>query len=134
AFRAAFGQSIGATAAYCAFFKATTQEIDIRKLQAELLAFGMRMNPYQNISVSDPHFASIQKFYLTGIFSFDDLHACQFTKSEPIRFNELETVLNDIYTRSQLWFLDNNRDEVLLWKDLLSLIRYVSLKGTEVNK
>lgn len=134
AFRAAFGQSIGATAAYCAFFKSTTAAIDIRKLQAELLAFGMRMNPYQNIGVNDPHFASIQKFYLTGVFSFDELHASQFTKATPVRFHELPTVLNDIYTRSQLWFLDNSRDDVLLWKDLLSLIRYISLKGTEVDK
>jgi len=133
-FRAAFGQIIGATAAYCAFFKSNTATIDIRKLQAELLAFGMRMNPYRNIGVNDPHFASIQKFYLTGVFSFDDSHACQFIKETPVRFHELQTVLNDIYTRSQLWFLDNSRDDVLLWKDLLSLIRYISLKGTEVDK
>ena len=133
-FRAAFGQSIGATAAYCAFFKSNTQAIDIRKLQAELLAFGMRMNPYQNIRINDPHFPAIQKFYLTGIFSFEQDEACQFTKETPVHFHELETVLNDIYTRSQLWFLDNNRQDILLWKDLLSLIRYISLKGHEVDK
>src|SRR5690606_12573352 len=44
-FRSAVGQALGATAGYCAFFKVSSDRIDIRKLQSELLAFRARLNP-----------------------------------------------------------------------------------------
>ncbi len=133
--RMAFGQAVGATAAYCAFFKAKAADIDLRKLQAELLAYKARLNPYVDIAYTDPHFGSIQKFFLTGFFMGDkEGDALYFHPDAPVKFDDIKPVLNDVYTRSQLWFLDNYRNDDLTWKDLLSLIKFVSLKGDEVEQ
>ena len=135
AIKASFGQAIGATAAYTAFFKSNTSKIDIRKLQAELLTFKARIMPYQDITINDPHYSSIQKNYLTG-FLLGKLEAGKynFNKQELIKFDDIKPVFNDIYTRSQLWFLDNYRNDVMNWKELLGLIKFVSFKGEEVDK
>lgn len=135
AFRAAYGQALGATAAYLAFFKTNSKSIDIRKLQAELMAFSARLTPYQDVSSQDTHFGSIQKNYLTGFFlgQVED-GKYLFKKDDFVRFDDVKAVMNDIYTRSQLWFLDNFRNEDLTWGDLFGLIKYVSLKGDEVQK
>src|SRR5690606_32697345 len=46
------GQAIGATAAYCAFFKTTTDKINIRTLQGELLAYLGKIIPFQDIELN----------------------------------------------------------------------------------
>lgn len=84
---------------------------------------------------ANPHYKAIQKCYLTGFFlGKSDGNRYIFDKDSPVRFAEIKDVLNDIYTRSQLWFLDNYRDEELTWKDLVSLIKFISFKGDEVEK
>lgn len=134
-FRSAFGQAIGATAAYSAFFKTTTKSIDIRKLQSELLTYKARLIPYQDVKINDVHLNAIQKCFLTGFFlGIESDGKYVFNKSGIVRFDDIKEVLNDIYTRSQLWFLDNYRNDDLTWKDLMSLIRFVSFKGDEVEK
>jgi len=135
AFKAAYGQALGATAAYCAFFKTTTNKIDIRKLQSELLGFQTRVIPYQDIEINNDHFNAIQKCYLTGFFlGSEESGKYLLNKDQNIRFDEIKEVFNEIYTRSQLWFLDNYRDDELTWKDLIGLIKFVDFKGDEVER
>lgn len=131
----ALGQGLAAVAGYCAFFDTNIEKLDVRKVQSELLTFNARLNPYVDIAIDDPHYASIQKFYLTGFFLGEVKDgAMYFHKDTAVRFDDVKGVLNDIYSRSQLWFLDNYRNEEMKWKDLISLIKFVSLKGDEVEQ
>src|SRR5690606_25007756 len=61
------GQASGASAAYCAFFKATTDKINIRTLQGELLAYHGQIIPFQDVELHHPHFSAIQRIGATGI-------------------------------------------------------------------
>ncbi|SEF82408.1 FAD-dependent oxidoreductase [Sphingobacterium lactis] len=134
-FRSAYGQALGATAAYLAFFKTTSKKIDIRKLQAELLAFNVRMTPYADVATDDRDFKALQKFFLTGVFlGREEQGQYVFDRKGYVKFSDIKDILNDIYTRSQLWFLDNYRDEEMTWKDVIGLIKFVSFKGDEVER
>ena len=131
----AFSKALGVTAGYLAFFKTDASKIDVRKLQAELINFSNAIIPYQDVRAEDSHFKAIVKCYLTGFFlGKEQGNKYIFDKNAAVRFEEIKPVLNDIYTRSQLWFLDNYRDEDLTWKDLISLIRFISFKGDEVDR
>jgi len=129
-----FAKALGATAGYLAFFKSDAGKIDIRKLQSELITFDSNIIPYQDVSSDDNHFKAIVKCYLTGFFLGKEHEGKYiFDKAANVKFDEIKPVFNDIYTRSQLWFLDNYRNDDLTWKDLISLIRFVSFKGEEVE-
>ena len=133
-FRAAVGQAVGATAAYLAFFKTSADQVDIRKLQTELMTYNARILPYQDIEVNDVHFYALQRFGLASVLP--DLHKNEgfhFQKDERVSFEEVEPIFDRLYSRSQLWFLDNKGD-YFQWKDFLSLIRFVGLRGDEINK
>lgn len=133
--RISLGQALGAVAGYCAFFETKADKVDVRKIQSELLTFNARLNPYVDIRVDDPHFASIQKFYLTGFFLGEIKDGGMYLQKDAIvKFDDVKPVLNDLYSRSQLWFLDNYRNEGMRWKDLVSLIKFISLKGDEVEQ
>ena len=133
-FRSAVGQTLGAMAAYCAFFKTDAGQIDIRKLQDELLQYGAKIIPYEDIPVDDVHASGLQKFGLAGILKGEFKEGRYlFNREDSVRFEEIKPVFNQLYSRSQIWFLDNGGD-ILKWKDLLSLIKYVSQRGDELDK
>lgn len=132
-FRAALGQALGATAGYCAFFKTQTDKIDIRKLQSELLAFRARLNPYQDVSMANRHFSALQKLYLTGFFMGERVGQEYHLKPDQVlRLEEVQDVLNSVYTRSQLWFLDHSHQGDITWGELMELTKFVSFKGDEI--
>ncbi|HLT86582.1 MAG TPA: hypothetical protein VKZ57_03270 [Sphingobacterium sp.] len=133
-FRAAVGQAVGATAAYLAFFKTSADKVDVRKLQTELMTYKARILPYQDVAISDVHFYALQRFGLASVLP--DLHkddGFRFQKDERVSFEEVEPIFDRLYSRSQLWFLDNKGD-YFQWKDFLSLIKFVGLRGDEINK
>src|SRR5690606_34983136 len=66
-FRAAIGQAVGATAAYLAFFKTSADEVDVRTLQTELMTYGARILPFQDIAIADRHFYALQRFGLASV-------------------------------------------------------------------
>ncbi|NGM64625.1 FAD-dependent oxidoreductase [Sphingobacterium sp. SGR-19] len=133
-FRAAVGQAVGATAAYLAFFKTSVDKVDVRKLQTELMTYGARILPYQDIAIDDAHFYALQRFGLASVLP--NLHkddGFRFQKDERVSFDEVEPIFDRLYSRSQLWFLDNKGDD-FQWKDFLSLIKFVGLRGDEVDQ
>ncbi len=133
-FRTAVGQAVGATAAYLAFFKTSADKVDIRKLQTELMTYNARILPYQDVAVNDVHFYALQRFGLAGVLP--NLHKdddFRFQKDERVSFDEVEPIFDRLYSRSQLWFLDNKGDD-FQWKDFLSLIKFVGLRGDEISK
>ncbi|MFZ4261855.1 FAD-dependent oxidoreductase [Sphingobacterium sp. HJSM2_6] len=135
AFQSVYGQVLGATAGFVAFFKTESKQIDVRKLQTELMTYKMRMMPYQDVLFTNVHYQSLQKLFLTGFFLGENKDGkYQLNADDYVQFSEIKAVMNDMYTRSQLWFLDNYREDEMQWKDLLSLIKFIFFRGDEVEK
>lgn len=131
--RFAYGQALGAVGAYCAFFKTTHEKIDIRLLQSELLTYGARLIPFQDIAAEDPNFQAIQKFSLAGLLlGYDDNGKYMLDRERIVRQEEVQLVLNQMHSRSKLWFLDHSADE-FTWSNLLGFIKFVSFRGDELE-
>lgn len=130
-----YGQSMGATAAYCAFFETEAKEINIRTLQGELMTFNGRLLPFRDIRFEDIHRGQIERIGLTGIIKADvgENGSLIFNPDSLVSTQEIESVMRSIYTRSQIWFRENSFEQMRL-KDLLSLIKFVALKGDELDK
>jgi hypothetical protein len=131
------GQAIGASAAYCAFFKTTHDKINIRTLQGELLAYHGQIIPYQDIELNNRHFSAIQRVSATGILKGETNEepgsiTFHFNPMKTVSSKEIEPVLVSLYTRSQIWFSDKNIEKINL-NDLLSLIKFTALKGEELD-
>jgi len=133
-----YGQSIGAVASYCAFFETTSDKINIRTLQGELLAFKGQLLPFHDVAFEDVNNQSVQRVGLTGIIQGrlenpnDEGSKLIFDVDKHVSSMELEPVMRSIYTRSQIWFSDKSIEELKL-KDLISLIKFISLKGNELD-
>ncbi len=125
------GQSMGAIAGYCAFFKTTIDKIDVRKLQSELLAFGTRLLPYRNISSSDANYAALQRIYLTGLYSNEENYD-QYDTAGQIYISNIQHTINNMSSRSQLWFKNNDRDQLDL-EGLISLIKNIAFRGDDLD-
>jgi hypothetical protein len=131
--RAQLGQAVGAAAAYCAFFKTTADKIDPRKLQTELITYDARLLPLQDVPTSHGHYRAIEKMYLAGLLTGRKKEGSYvFDSKDSVRFEEIKPVFNQLHSRSQLWFMDND-GVYLTWRDLLSLVRFVSFRGTEMD-
>lgn len=132
--RMSFGQALGATAAYTAFFKTTIDKVDIRLLQDELMTFGARLLPYQDIAIEDPNYKTLQKFSLSGIL-IGEQHgdSYQLGKNKEVAQEEVREVFDQMHARSKVWFLDHPID-VFTWKDALDYIGFVSFRGAELEK
>jgi hypothetical protein len=133
-----YGQSIGAIASYCAFFETTTDKINIRTLQGELLAYKGQLLPFHDVAFEDVNNSSIQRIGLTGILqgrmSNEDGTEPKliFDVDKHVSSKELEPVMRSLYTRSQIWFSDKSIEELKL-KDLISLLKFIAFKGDELE-
>jgi len=133
-----YGQTLGAVASYCAFFEIKVDKINIRTLQGELLAFKGQLLSFHDVSFEDVHNGSIQRIGLTGILkgriTDEDKNDSKlvFDVDNHVSSMELEPTMRSLYTRSQIWFADKSIEELKL-KDLLSLIKFIALKGNELD-
>lgn len=133
--RANLGQAIGASAAYCSFFKTSADKVDVRKLQTELFAFDSRIMPFSDVTSSDYHYKSLQKIFLVSLLPFkNNGNELVFRGEGSVGLKEVKDVFNSLYSRSQLWFVDNGSKEYFELKELLTLIKYVSFRGDEVDR
>jgi hypothetical protein len=127
------GQSVGAIAAYMAFFKITSERAEVRQIQGELLQYGARILPFEDILVEDPNFYAIQRIGLTGLFSPSTNDQTAFLPDEIVHLAELQSTLEPLYSRSQIWFAEHKQLDTLNVNDVLSLIKYISQRGNELN-
>lgn len=128
------GQAFGASAAYSAFFETESDKINVRTLQGELLAFKMELIPFSDIPFADRHFQAIQRVGMTGILKGQvDSGKLIFDTDSHVSSEEMRPVIESIYTRSQIWFRGKSIDELSL-TELLDLIKFIALKGDELNK
>lgn len=133
--RANLGQAVGASAAYCSFFKTLAEKVDVRKLQTELMAFDNRTLPFSNISSSNDNYKSLEKIFLVSLLPLNTSgEKLIFECDRPVQVAAVKNVFNSLYSRSQLWFVDNTEKEYFDLKDLLTLIKYVSFRGDEVDR
>ena len=130
-FRAHVGQAVGALAAYCAFFKTTGDKVNVRKLQTELMTYGARLLPWKDVSIRDPNYMAIQKCYLATVLEGKDGNRT-FDREDSIKVASIQPIFNKLYSRAQLWFLDNKMEYFSL-KDLLSFVQFLSFRGNEVE-
>lgn len=128
------GQAVGACAAYTAFFKTTVDKIDCRKVQTELLSFHQRLMPLPDVSIETLHFGAIQNIYLVGLLT-GQKHGegkLLFNARDSVSFAEVKPIFNQLYSRSQLWFA-NHEGKYFKLADLLSLVKFIGLKGDEID-
>ena len=130
------GQAVGAAAAYTAFFETTSDKLDARKIQGELLQYGARIMPFTDVQIDDNNFVSIQRIGATGLLKGinDGLGNLQFNPEAPVSAAEIKPVLNQLFSRSQIWFIDHPDVDTLRLSDLFSLIKYIGHRGDELEK
>ncbi|MBS1502610.1 MAG: FAD-dependent oxidoreductase [Bacteroidetes bacterium] len=121
------GQGVGATAAYCAFFKTTTKHLTVRIIQGEILDFKGYLMPFTDVSQNDPHWRAIQQIGATGMLKGIPKKegsevAIHFEPNDTVRTAEVKPIFNEIYTRAFLWFNNQKPGEYIKLGDLLYFI------------
>ncbi len=101
------GQAAGAIAAYCLKNGVSPEEIDIRKVQENLLKSGAYLMPYIDVKPDQPHFEQIQKIGATGILKgigipYKWANETWFYPERNISEHELVSGLKDFYTPIKL--------------------------------
>jgi len=130
----AVGQAAGATAAFCSFFKTTTNSLSARIIQGELFAYKSWLVPFADIKQADSNFAAIQHIGATGLLKGKVINGeLLFQPDSLVSAEDLRLPMREFYTRSQLWFADNKIDKFTL-DNALSLIKFSASRGEELNR
>jgi hypothetical protein len=126
------GQGVGAAAAYCAFFKTSTKNLNVRVIQQEILDFKGIIMPFTDISTSDPDYRAIQQVGASGI-----LKAIQringnraevlFLPDSTVKTADVQPMMKEMYARAFLWFNKERPGEVFTLGNLISYISEMSL-------
>ncbi|MFC3196537.1 FAD-dependent oxidoreductase [Parapedobacter deserti] len=129
------GQAVGAAAAYTAFYKTTSDKLDARNVQGELLQYGARLMPFVDIPIESPHFAAIQRVGAASVLlgRLDEVGRLYFDPDSAVTADEVQPVLNRLFSRSQIWFVDHADVDTLTLADLFSYIKFVGQRGNELE-
>jgi len=132
------GQGVGATAAYCAFFKTTTKNLKVRIIQGEILDFNGRLIPFADIPLHDADWRAIQQVAATGMLEGSEAEDKNpqlfFQPDASVNTAEVKPVLTEIYTRAFLWFNREKPAEKFTVGNMLSLISDYTLTEPQVLK
>jgi len=130
----AYGQAAGATAAFCSFFKTTTNSLKSRVIQGELFAYKSWLVPFADIKQVDSNFAAIQHIGVSGLLKGRVIKGeLLFQPDSVVSAEELRLPMREFYSRSQIWFADNKMDKLTL-DNVLSLIKFNASRGEELNR
>lgn len=124
------GQTAGAIAAYAAFFKTNTRNVNVRMIQGELIRYNGRLIPIQDVAWSDSNFIAIQHIAATGILKPANT---KFNPEGTVSSEELRLPLMEYYSRSQIWFADHKVEKMTV-DDAISLIMFTATRGNELRK
>jgi len=130
------GQAVGATAAYAAFFKTTSDKLDVRTIQGELLQYGARLIPFADVPIQHPHFDVAQRIGATGILLGKPVEGggLHFDWDAAVTAAEIKPVLNQLFSRSQIWFVNHASVDTLMLPDLFSYLKFVGQRGNELEE
>ncbi|WP_411274296.1 hypothetical protein [Daejeonella sp.] len=132
------GQAAGTIASYCAFFKTTTKNINVRAVQTELLTFDAQLIPLADVPENAPNFLTFQRMALSGLLKpviskEGDRSVMKFDTIGTISSEQLRIPVREFYSRSQIWFADNKK-EVMTIEDAISLFMFTATRGDELKK
>lgn len=130
------GQAAGATAAYCAFFKTNTKNLNVRLIQSELLTYKVTLIPFGDILPSDPNFLKIQHLALSGLANtgIQEHNGVLLWKSEnTLSTEELRPLMKNFYSRSQIWFADHAAEKISI-EETINLLMYTATRGEELKR
>jgi hypothetical protein len=127
------GQGVGTIAAYCAFFKTTTQHLRVRIIQGELLDFKGYILPFTDIDPKDANWRAVQQVSATGLLKGKLNHAeFIFMPDSLVNTAQIQPVLTEIYTRAFLWFSKEKPGKIFTIGNTLSLISDYTLTDPEL--
>lgn len=131
------GQGAGTIAAYCAFFKTTTQNLRVRIIQGELLDYKGYILPFTDINPKDFNWRAIQQVGATSLLKGklqQTTAATQFVfmPDSVVLTDEIKPVLSEIYTRAFLWFNNEKPGKVFTIGNTLSFISDYTLTDPQL--
>jgi hypothetical protein len=130
------GQAVGATAAYCAFFKTTTDHLNVRLIQGELLTYKATLLPFKDMQQGDSSFVAQAHVALTGLLNSgigQKEGTYQWLGNNNVHADEIKISMKKLYSRSQIWFADHTDKTALSVGDAISLITYTATRGGELK-
>jgi hypothetical protein len=130
------GQAAGATAAYCAFFKTTTEQLNLRIIQGELLTYKATLLPFKDIQQGDSNFVALTHVALTGLLNSgigQKQGTYQWLGNNNLNVDEIKVSMKKLYSRSQIWFADHADLTDLSIGDAIGLITYTATRGAELK-
>jgi len=133
------GQGAGTVAAYIAFFKLTTKDIkdlQVRKIQNELLDFKGYLMPFADVNLTDRDFRAVQQVGATGLLRgvqklTGKTTAVYFLPDTMVLTSEVKPVMLDLYTRAFLWFNKVKPGDTFTVGNMLSFISEMTLADPE---
>jgi hypothetical protein len=130
------GQAAGATAAYCAFFKTTTEQLNVRIIQGELLTYKATLLPFKDIQQGDSNFVALTHVALTGLLNSgigQKEGTYLWLGNNNLNVDEIKVSMKKLYSRSQIWFADHADLTDLSIGDAIGLITYTATRGAELK-
>jgi hypothetical protein len=126
------GQGAGTVAAYCAFYKTTTKNLNVRAIQGEILDFKGYLLPFSDITLNDINFRAIQQVSATGLLkgvqsANGKTAAVLFVPDSTVSTAEVEPVIKEVYTRAFIWFNKEKPAAQFTIGNLLSFISEITL-------
>ena len=122
------GQGVGVTAAYCAFFKTATANLNVRAIQGELQDFKGYLQPLEDIT-QDPYWRAMQQICTTGLLKgkYSIGKGYLFMPDSIVTTAEIKPVMLEIYTRAFIWFNREKPGTQFTIGNLLSFISELTL-------
>ena len=126
-------QAIAAVAAYMSFFKVSFDKIAVRKVQEELMNFGLATFALQDIQSQEANFWYIQRVLLSGLLKPKlSEESLLFQPNDTLDFQSIKSNILASSTRSQIWFAEHDLHTLTL-KDGISLARFIGQRGSEMD-
>lgn len=130
------GQGVGASAAFCAFFQTTTKNLQPRIIQGEILDFKGYLMPFIDIPQTDPAWRAIQQVGATGMLKgvqkvTSNKADVLFMPDSTVTTAEIHPFLDEIYSRSFIWFNQEKPGELFTVANMISFISNMNLRDPE---
>jgi len=119
-------QGAGALAAYVPFFDVKPNDDNVGVLQSEVLNFKGQLLSILDIGDQDSAYEAIQLTILSGLLKIN-LEKGLFYPDSLINITEVKPVLAELFTRSKLWLIENEKPTFYL-EDLIALISFTTAR------
>ncbi|RFZ92668.1 FAD-dependent oxidoreductase [Mucilaginibacter conchicola] len=130
------GQGAGAAAAFRAFFQTTTKNLQPRIIQGEILDFKGYLMPFADIKQTDPAWRAIQQVGATGMLKGvqkikGNRTEVLFMPDSTVTTAEIRPFLDEIYSRSFIWFNQEKPGQLFTVANTISFISNMNLRDPD---